>query len=756
MEMKTYKSSDLKLKQIEDPNILYEELRTYMTKKENFKLIESAYNFAAEMHQDQKRKNGDPYIVHPLTTAYFLAQLKMSPTTIVAGLLHDIIEDTPITHEQISEQFGEEVAGLVESVTKVSYFAKENREEIKSHYLRKLYLSMAQDIRVMIIKICDRLHNMMTIGYLPIEKQKVIANETLHIYSTIAHRLGMKNAKSALEDMSFKVLQPEEYQKIIDLVDKDKKERLYEINKVIGDLDYYLKKESGIDNIAIFGRNKTVYSIYRKMHLMGHSFEEITDIYAIRIVANNVAECYEILGLIHQKYTPINNRFKDYIATPKNNLYQSLHTTLSTNKGTIFEVQIRTQEMDEVAETGAAAHWKYKENEDYDPRRKQAEIDEKLDIFKRILEMPDNGEGKLEQELQEDIFTSSIYVLTPNGKVITLPYGSTVLDFAYRIHSELGESTIGAKVNGVFSPINTVLNSGDVVEIKTSTTQHPNHEWLKIVVTPSAKNRIRKYLSANVINDVNSISKTEVNKIIIDKVKNNLNSYINRNDLRWKKRPEKEVLELAKKDGFNSLEEIYLAINKNDLTIEKACELYLVDKDYSKDDEIRTFLEKKVELQPVDNKNDFVVNGIDNVKIEISNCCLPIPNEPIVGYVTKGHGLKVHSQNCLNIQDEESQKRLVQIAWNQAAIQNKNFVTQLSLTTTERPNLLYEMTKVLNSLQAAVINANINFDEKKLEGRGLVKIRIHNSDQLANIISSLKSVPGVNNVERVNSVDNNF
>jgi len=758
MEKKTYKSSNLRLKQIKNPDLLYDEVRTYIRDKEVLDWIKSAYHFAAEKHEGQKRKNDDPYIYHPLTTAYFLAQLKMSPTTIVAGLLHDIIEDTPIRAEDLEKKFGQEVAELVESVTKVSYFAKENRAEIKADYLRKLYLSMAKDIRVMIIKICDRLHNMLTINYLPIEKQKVIANETLHIYSTIAHRLGMKNAKSALEDMSFKVLQPKEYDKIVALIEKGKSERNYEINKTIGDLDYYLKKEHQIDNIAIFGRDKTIYSIYRKINMFGYSFDDINDLYAIRIIANSIPECYEILGLIHQKYIPISNRFKDYIATPKNNLYQSLHTTLTTTKGMIFEIQIRTEEMDEIAESGAAAHWKYKENEVFDPRRKQAEIDEKLDIFKRILQLRDDEEEnpeELTRELQEDIFTSSIYVLTPNGKVITLPYGSTVLDFAYRIHTELGQTTIGAKVNGLFVPINTVLNSGEVVEIKTSSTQHPKHEWLKIVTTSAARNRIRKYLSNNVINDVNNLSKKEENKLIIDRVKNNLNAYINSRDLRWKKRNDKEALELAKKDGFQSLDEVYLDINKDDLSFEKACELYFLDMGYSKDDEIKLLLEKKNDdwSQP-DSKNDFIIEGINNIKMEISNCCLPIPYEEIVGYVTKGKGIKVHLVNCENVRDPEIQKRLVTVHWNNATTKDKHYIAKLSFFGIERPNLLYDVTKVLTSLQASIINANVNVDEKRLQAMGVLKIKIHNSDQLSNIVSSLKAVPGIDEVERVNSINN--
>jgi len=400
----------------------------------------------------------------------------MGPTTIIAGLLHDIFEDTPVQEQEIIDRFGQEVNMLVRAVTKVSYFAKENREQLKATYLRRLYLSMAQDIRVMIIKICDRLHNMFTIGNLPLDKQQVIAQETLDTYATIAHRIGMNSAKSWLEDMSFKVLDPGSYAKVAELIAQDRKTRDVEIKKIIIDLNYFLTKEKQITVVRIFGREKTVYSIYRKMTMFGKTFDEINDLLAVRIIAQNVDDCYKILGFIHQKYLPIPGRFKDYIATPKNNLYQSLHTTVANKNGLLFEVQIRTDEMDEYAEFGAAAHWRYKANDEVSVADKQKEIDDKLDIFRRIISLNNEEQNQeLEKELKEDIFTSTIYVLTPNGQMITLPYGSTVLDFAFRIHSEVGEHAIGARINGVFLPLNTVLHSGEMVEIKTSPTQTPNH-----------------------------------------------------------------------------------------------------------------------------------------------------------------------------------------------------------------------------------------------------------------------------------------
>ncbi|AUF83608.1 bifunctional (p)ppGpp synthetase/guanosine-3',5'-bis(diphosphate) 3'-pyrophosphohydrolase [Mesoplasma syrphidae] len=750
---KTY-NNILDIIEIREYRQLESELKKYIFNKKELREIEIAYQYAYEKHDGQLRRNGDPYIYHPLSTAYYLAQLKMGPKTIIAGLLHDILEDTPYTVENIEEKFGSEVANLVESVTKVSYFAKENREQLKSEYLRKLYLSMAKDIRVIIIKIADRLHNMLTIRNLPEAKQIIIARETLDIYSAIAHRIGMKNAKSFLEDMSFEVLNPLEYQKTKELMDSDREKRTQNINAIISDIDLYLRKEKHIKLLDIFGRAKTVYSVYRKMNMVGKQFEEINDVLAIRIITKSIDDCYKILGFIHQKYTPLAKRFKDYIATPKNNVYQSLHTTLADNSGSIFEVQIRTEAMDEIAETGAASHWRYKEGEVTDIAKKQKEIDEQIDIFNRILDLDrqtsvdDNSSIKesIENTLKEDLFTASIYVLTPGGAVKTLPYGSTVLDFAYRIHTEVGEKTIGAKINGVFSPINTVLKSGEVVEIKTSSKQEPTHEWLKIVVTAAARNRIKKYLSAK-MTDENIKDKKEENRLIAKKVEATINAYINQKDWRWKRKSNDEILESVKKLGFATLEDFLLAQAKGDYTIAEATDLVYIDKNYSKDDEALENIKSKV-VNNLDLKNDIVIDGITNIKTSLASCCMPIPYEDVVGYVSKGSGIKVHLKECFNISNPEDQKRLIAVQWNSAVAETHFYTTKICYYGIDRPNLIYDVSKVLTSLKASIINANIATDEKLLTCSGVLTIKIKNSDQLNQIISAIKSIPSINEVER--------
>ncbi|ATG97362.1 RelA/SpoT family protein [Mesoplasma lactucae] len=755
MAIQKEKNYQIRLKEIHDPEVLMNEVKTYIKDEKALADIQRAYDFAKEKHGEQKRANGDPYIYHPLTTAYFLAQYKMGPTTIIAGLLHDVIEDTPIKPGEITEAFGEEVNMLVEAVTKVSYFAKDNRQQLKATYLRRLYLSMAQDIRVMIIKICDRLHNMLTIGNLPEYKQKIIAKETLDTYSTIAHRIGMNGAKSALEELSFQVLEPKEAKKIGKLLEEQRKERIVEVNQIITDLNEFLNDEKHIEIKAIFGREKSIYSVYRKM-MYGKTFDEINDILAIRIIAKNVDDCYKILGFIHQKYIPIPGRFKDYIATPKNNLYQSLHTTVSNKNGMIFEVQIRTEEMDEYAEMGAAAHWRYKENDNSSAAQKQQEIDDKLDIFKRIISMnnDETDAANLEKDLQEDIFTSTIYVLTPNGNVLTLPYGSTVLDFAYRIHSEVGEKAIGARINGVFSPLNTVIHSGEVIEVKTSPTQTPNLNWLKIAKTSSARNKIRKWLAANMNSDSETQNKKDKEEATLVKGKGQVISYINSENIRNKRRSEKETLELLKKDGYQSLEDIYLEIANGKIKVEDAVEKYFVDLTVDKDDALLDQINKGDEWAP-DINNDLIVDGISNMKVEIANCCLPIPYEEVVGYVTKGNGIKVHLPNCTNVQSEEDKKRLVSVRWNKNYIQNKNYVTKVRFVSNDRPNLLYDITKVLSSLHAAIISASANTNEKTFTSTGVVKLKVHNSDQLRQIITAMKSIPGVLEVDRVIEEPNN-
>lgn len=729
-------------KEIKSFDELLNEVKKYIKDQKELDLIKEAYDFSYQAHIEQKRKNGDPYIYHPLSAAYYLSQWKMGPLTIIAGLLHDVLEDTPVEKETIVEKFGQEVANLVESVTKVSFFAKEQRQQLKSEYLRKLYLSMAKDIRVIIIKIADRLHNILTISNLRPEKQKEIAKETLEIYSAIAHRLGMKNAKSLLEDRSFEILNPTEFKNIKKLFDNDILERQKTINKIISDLDEYLRKEKNIKIISIFGRPKTFYSIYRKMNIFGKNFEQITDLLAIRIITKSIDDCYKILGFIHQKYIPLAGKFKDYIATPKNNVYQSLHTTLSDSKGHIFEVQIRTQEMDEIAETGAAAHWRYKEGEIVDVVKRQKDIDQKLDIFSRILDFDNDG---IEQQVQEDVFTSSIYVLTPNGAVITLPFGSTVLDFAYRIHTEIGEKTIGARIDGVFSPINTILKSGQVVEIKTSPKQEPTYEWLKIAATSTAKNRIKKFLN-NKLNE-ESKDKKEQQLQLIKKAELNINAYINQKDWRWKKNSVEESTQIVKEMGYANLNEFLLDVVKGEYTTIQAAEKVYLKQDYSKDDEVFNSIKSKV-IYDKNIKNDILVDGITNMKTTIASCCMPIPYEEVVGFVTKTNGIKVHLKECYSLDWSSIKSRLVSVQWNEAIVEQSTYTTKLRYFAVERSGLIYDISKILSGLKTSIINAKIITDEKTLSAQGEITVKVKDHNHLNQMILALKSIPGIREVER--------
>lgn len=744
-------ATNLNIIEIKDFEILNNELKKYIKNDQYLKEIKTAYDFAEKMHASQKRKNGDPYIYHPLSTAFYLSQLEMGPKTIIAGLLHDVIEDTPVSKEEISTMFGQEAAELVESVTKVSFFEEEKREKIKSEYLRKLYISMAKDIRVIIIKIADRLHNMLTISNMPLEKQKLVAQETLSIYAAIAHRIGMKNAKSKLEDMSFEVLKPNEYSYIEKLLYKDKTSRETSVEKTIHEISDFLRKEKNMKIIDIFGREKTHYSIYRKMSVNGKEFEQIHDLTAIRIITKSIDDCYKILGFIHQKYIPLSGRFKDYIATPKNGVYQSLHTTVANNKNMIFEVQIRTTQMDEVAESGVAAHWRYKEGEIVDAVKRQKEIDEQIDVFTRILDITDQQTGdedhaELEKQLQQDIFASSIYVLTPNQKVITLPYGATVLDFAYRIHTEIGEKTTGAKIDGSFSPINTVLKSGQLIEIKTSTKQEPTHEWLKIVVTTNARNRIRKYL-ANKMNEDKGFENER--KETATRAQNIINSYINQKDWKWKKLKVEETTELIKKDGYSSLEEFLILVGRGDFQIADAVEKYFINKSYSKDDEaLKTIASKTINDKTL--KNDIVIEGITNIKTSIAVCCSPIPYEDVIGYVAKsGNGIKVHMRKCFSLSTLiEENKRLVEVKWNQAVTENNTYRTKIRYFATDRPNLLYDVSRVLTNSKATTVNAKLGVDPKTLIATGILTVQVKSLEQLGQIIASIKSLANVIECER--------
>ena len=479
----------------------YEDIKAsfsrYIQNEEDVKKIAAAYQFAQEKHQNQKRMSGAPYIVHLLEVVYILTTLNAGPSTLIAGFLHDTVEDTDCTLEDIASLFGEDVAFLVDGVTKIQQLSKRQESEFVAESHRKIFIAMARDIRVIIIKLADRLHNMRTLEYLTKEKQMRIAKETLEVYAPIAHRLGINTIKAELEDLSLFYLEREKYDEIVSLLNQksvDRKKSMLALQKKLADMLI----KTGIP-FEITSRIKEIYSIYKKMYVKGRKFDEIYDIMALRIITKTELNCYEILGYIHSLYKPIPGRFKDYIAMPKPNMYQSLHTSIITQNGNIFEIQIRTKDMDEIAESGVAAHWKYKEGIPYDAKKEQKEIEEKLHWLREVVSMSGNHESNDAKEymdsLTHDIFDANVYVFTPKGKVIELPEGSTPIDFAYKIHSGLGEQTIGAKVNNVLVPLATKLKTGDVVEIKTSqTSSGPNEGWLNIVKTNMAKNHIRKFL----------------------------------------------------------------------------------------------------------------------------------------------------------------------------------------------------------------------------------------------------------------------
>lgn len=736
------------------------EVKTYIKEENPIQLILKAYKYAEEQHKGQFRKNGDDYIIHPIWTAYFLAKLKMGPLTIIAGLLHDVLEDTPVTEEDLKKIFGEEVAKLVESVTKVSYFAKENRNQIKAMYLRKLYLSMARDIRVIIIKLADRLHNMLTIKNLNLEKQHEIAKETIEIYSPIAHRLGMKMVKTELEDLSFEVLDPKAFNKVIRLLEigKTDREKIVETKKT--ELKKLLLDDKQIP-VTIFGRSKSVYSIYRKMNLFGKDFDDIHDILAIRILTSTIDQCYQVLGYIHQNYTPLAGRFKDYIATPKNNLYQSLHTTIVGENGYIFEIQIRTYEMDEIAEQGAAAHWRYKEGEKYDISKKQKDIDDRLDIFNHILDLENmliadssnEKEGEtssnqhfIEEIIQKDIFSSLIYILTPNGKVITLPFGSTVLDFAYKIHSELGEKTTGAKINGVFSPLATILKSGNIVEIKTSNNQKPNHSWLLIAKTTSALQKIKRYLKKE-IQEQSAESVKQTNYEKIKAVKQRIKDYIEKNNLKWNTLDYQQTILKLKDLNYNTIEDFLLEVANNEYSIEEACKLAYLEVNISENEKLLNRLKDK-KYSKSQLKDDIIVENVTGIKASISQCCYPVPYEPITGFISKLEGIKVHVKTCKNVLTPDKQQRLINAQWNEPVVENKQYDSAIRIEAFDRPAILVDITKILNHLNSPIQSINAKNNGESFITRIDLIIKVNTYDKLMQIISSLKATPDVKVVER--------
>lgn len=704
----------------------------YIKNEEDRKKINEAYELVEKKHAGQFRKSGEPYVHHLIEVAYILATLEVGPETIIAGLLHDVVEDTDFPLSEIERLFGKDVEFLVDSVTKIQRMklSKRYSENFEAEDHKKIFLGMAKDIRVIIIKLADRLHNMRTLKYLTPDRQIALSKETMEVFAPIADRLGMNTIKSELQDIALSYLEPEKYQEIKGLIEsriKNREKDLIQLQKRIADMLY----EKHIPMLGIESRYKSIYSVYRKMYIKGRQFDQIYDIMALRIITETEINCYEILGFIHQMYKPMLNRFKDYIAMPKPNMYQSLHTTIITGEGLYFEVQIRTKEMDEVAESGIAAHWRYKEGVNYNAQKEQKEISEKLHWMKDFVNMSSelSSDAKSYMEsLKHDIFEANVYVFTPKGKVVDLPNGSTPLDFAYKIHTKVFESAVGALVNNALVPLSTILKTSDIVEIKTSkASTGPNEGWLKLVCTNGAKNYIRKFLA-----DKNADAMRD------DKIQKGRNSIIDA----FKDRgiEEKEALELVSSQkvlnnyDFENLDDLLIGVANRNPAASNIIEFLNI--------------KKKVNLNFAkvhkDTTNPILVKNAGKVMISLGSCCTPIPGDEIVGYITKGKGITIHRKECPNVKDG---KRLIEVFWN-PDLAEKTYPVDLEIECNDRNNLLVDIMSVFSIHKINVTDLNAKLHPETMTSTIDATILIKDAHALSDLSNVLINVPGVYEVNR--------
>ena len=718
-----------------------ENVQTYIKRPENIELIQKAYDFAYEHHKGQFRKSGEPYVIHVIQVANTLALMHCGPKTIAAGLLHDTVEDCQgVTTDTITELFGQEIATLVDAVTKIGAIKFKDEEEYLASNHRKLFIAMAKDIRVILIKLADRLHNMRTLQYMRPEKQKKIARETLSVYAPIAHRLGISEIKNELEDLSFKYLDYKKYEEIKGLVQQRESDRNEQVQEMISDIESIMKEYN--IQYRIFGRSKHFYSIYKKMVTKNKRFEEILDLLAIRIITDSVVHCYEILGYIHAKYRPIPGRFKDYIAMPKANMYQSLHTTIvEPEHGNIFEIQIRTEEMDAIAERGVAAHWKYKENRNYTPEYEQKEIEDKLSWFRDFSMMTDEeSEDPLEymNVLQKDIFEANVYCLTPRGKVIALPSGSCPIDFAYRIHTEVGNKTVGAKVNGAIVPLNTPLKTGDVVDILTNNNSvGPSADWIKIVKSGHARNKIRAFLQKQ---------EQQSRKDSIKLGESMLEDEFRRLKLDSKLMEQKRLESILTSLSFKSVDDLFVGIAMKRVSLQSIVDRLVKNRsNMLEDQEIMKIYNKQSTHTTKHSSCGVIVPGIDTIAVSLANCCRPIPGDPIIGYISKGQGVKVHRADCPNIVNEK--KRLIPVQWEEG-LDEKQYEVNLIVHSDDRNYLLSDIVTTLQQCNVYLKHVDSAVDDGNLEATTKLTVSVKNAAHLQNLISNLKKVRSVNEVIR--------
>jgi len=705
-------------------------------------LIARAYDVADEMHRNQLRKSGEEYIIHPVAVAEILADLGMDQETIAAGLLHDVIEDTPYSLEDMEKEFGEEVAELVDGVTKLSALKFESKEERQAENLRKMLLAMSKDIRVLIIKLADRLHNLRTINYMTHEKIIEKCQETLDIYAPLASRLGIYSMKMELEDIALKFLEPSAYYDLAEQVSERKGERESAINKVVEEISKSLD-EIGIEH-ETYGRSKHFFSIYKKMKYQHKTLDEIFDLMAVRIIVNTVRDCYAALGLVHTMWTPIPGRFKDYIAMPKPNMYQSLHTTVIGDSGRPFEIQIRTQEMHRIAEYGIAAHWKYKEGITDD----KEEV--KLSWLRQALEWQKdvNDPKEFMESLKMDLFSNQVFVFTPQGDVLELPAGATPLDFAFKIHTDVGCKCVGAKVNGKMVTIDHHLENGNIVDIVTSpNAPGPSIDWLKIAKSSSARNKIRRWLKKENKNDA------------VDKGKDMFAQYLRRKGYDPRiLMTNAYVSKAAKEFGFKDSDDLYNQLSyggnlqtkvANLLQSYEDDRLKLETEEKNKkliDDlnEISEKTQKRAEhFRTADAETGVVVEGVDNLMISIARCCTPVPGDDIVGYITKGRGITVHRTDCDNIKalDDKEKDRLIEVSWD-PELTGKSYNSEISVVAKDQKGLLSSISKVCEDMDVRIIGLNARENKDDTVNINLT-LTINDRSQIEKICRSFKGIPGI-------------
>ncbi len=753
-KLESVKRADAAVKTMHDftsPEVLYKELINSVLKyhpSTDISMIEKAYKVASEAHEGQKRKSGEPYIIHPLCVAIILADLELDKETIVAGLLHDAVEDTWMTYEEVEKEFGSEVALLVDGVTKLgqlSYSA--DKVEVQAENLRKMFLAMAKDIRVILIKLADRLHNMRTLQYMRPEKQQEKARETMDIYAPIAMRLGISKIKVELDDLSLKYLKPDVYYDLVHKVALRKSER----EQFVGAIVKEVKKHMDDVNIKaqVDGRVKHFFSIYKKMVNQDKTIDQIYDLFAVRILVDTVKDCYAALGVIHEMYKPIPGRFKDYIAMPKPNMYQSLHTTLIGPNGQPFEIQIRTYEMHRTAEYGIAAHWKYKESSDGKAPVGKSE-EEKLNWLRQILEwqrdMSDNKEFMSLLKNDLDLFADSVYCFTPQGDVKTLPSGSTPVDFAYSVHSAVGNKMVGARVNGKLVPIEYEIKNGDRIEIITSqNSQGPSRDWLKLVKSTQAKNKINQWF------------KKELKEDNILKGKEMLAQYARAKGFKIANYTKTQYLEaVLRKYGFRDWDSVLAAIGHGGLkegqVFNKLVEAY--DKENKKNLTDEQVLEAASETQEklhiAKSKSGIVVKGIHDVAVRFSKCCNPIPGDEIVGFVTRGRGITIHRTDCVNVlnMSETDRTRLIEAEWQQPDTKEKEkYTAEIQVYANNRTGLLVDLSKIFTErkIDLRSINSRTSKQEKATIS---MSFEIGSKEELRSLIEKIRQVESVIDVER--------